>query len=97
MAQLTAAERLAKVKVAIYGTSENSFNDEQLQFYIDEVLEELVDAGVAREVAESNAAVGCIAIGVNDLWNYSSGGVRHSDQFNKRLIQLSCKKVNNNV
>lgn len=97
MAQLTAAERLQKVKVALYGTSEQNFNDEQLQFYIGEVIEELVDAGVAREIAESNAAVGCIAVGVNDLWNYSSGGVRHSDYFNKRLIQLSCRKVSENV
>ena len=97
MAQLTAAERLAKVKVALYGTDANGFNDEQLQFYIDEVVEELVDAGVEREIAESNAAVGCIAIGVNDLWNYSSGGVRHSEYFNRRLIQLSCKRVSENV
>ena len=97
MAQLTAAERLAKVKVALYGTAENSFNDEQLQFFIDEVVEELVDAGVARKIAESNAAVGCIAIGVNDLWNYTSGGVRHSEHFHRRLIQLSCKKVNEDV
>lgn len=97
MAQLTAAERLAKVKVALYGTAENNFNDEQLQFFIDEVVEELVDAGVAREIAESNAAVGCIAIGVNDLWNYTSGGVRHSEYFLRRLIQLSCKKVNEDV
>ena len=97
MAQLTAAERLAKVKIAIYGTDAQNFNDEQLQFYIDEVVEELVDGGVKREVAESNAAVGCIAIGVNDLWNYSSGGVRHSDYFNRRLIQLSQKKVTENV
>jgi hypothetical protein len=97
MAQLTAAERLAKVKIAIYGTDAQSFNDEQLQFYIDEIVEELVDGGVKREVAESNAAVGCIAIGVNDIWNYSSGGVRHSDYFNRRLIQLSQKKVSSDV
>lgn len=97
MAQLTAAERLAKVKVALYGTSAQNFNDEQLQFYIDEVIEDLVGGGVAREIAESKAAVGCIAVGVNDLWNYSSGGVKHSDYFNKRLIQLSCKAVTDNV
>ena len=97
MAQLTAAERLAKVKIAIYGTSAQNFNDEQLQFYIDEIVEELVDGGVKREVAESNAAVGCIAIGVNDIWNYSSGGVKHSAQFDRRLIQLSCRKVETNV
>ena len=97
MAQLTAAERLAKIKVAIYGTSAQNFNDEQLQFYIDEVIEELVDAGVAREIAESNAAVGCIAVGVNDIWNYSSGDVRHSDYFNSRLVQLASKAVSANV
>jgi hypothetical protein len=89
MAQLTAAERLAKVKTAL-GISGN-YQDETLTLYIEEVIEELVDAGVVRDIAESNAAVGCIAIGVNDLWNYSSGGVKHSDYFYKRLIQLSMK------
>jgi hypothetical protein len=97
MAQLTAAERLAKVKIAIYGTDAQNFNDEQLQFYIDEIVEELVDGGVKRAVAESLAAVGCIAIGVNDIWNYSSGGVKHSEQFNRRLVQLSYKAVEDNV
>ena len=96
MAQLTAAERLRKVKSAL-GMSGSDYQDETLTFYIEEVIEELVDGGVQREVAESAAAVGCIAIGVNDLWNYSSGGVKHSDAFNKRLTQLSFKKVNENV
>jgi hypothetical protein len=92
MAQLTAEERLAKVKIAMFGTSAGNHNDEILTHYIEEVIEELVDGGVARSVAESKAAVGCIAVGVNDLWNYSSGGVKHSDYFYKRLIQLSKKK-----
>lgn len=97
MAQLTAAERLAKVKVAIYGSAAQNFNDEQLQFYIEEIIEELVDSGVARAVAESTAAVGCIAIGVNDIWYYGSGAVKHSEQFDRRLVQLSCKAVKDNV
>ena len=96
MAQLTAAERLAKVKIAL-GLNGTDYQDETLSLYIDEVLEELVDAGVKREIAESAAAVGCIAIGVNDLWNYSSGGVKHSEYFNRRLIQLSAKRVSGNV
>lgn len=95
MAQLTAAERLAKVKTAL-GIS-GDYQDDTLTFYIDEVIEELVDAGVARSIAESSAAVGCIALGVNDLWNYSSGGVKHSEQFNRRLIQLSKKESDANV
>lgn len=89
MAQLTAAERLAKVKTALGISGE--YQDDTLSLYIEEVIEELVDAGVARSVAESNAAVGCIAVGVNDLWNYSSGGVKHSEYFNRRMIQLSMK------
>jgi hypothetical protein len=89
MAQLTADERLNKIKIALYGNASNTYNDDQLTFYIDEVIEELVSAGVTREVAESTAAVGCIAVGVNDLWNYTAGGVRHSDHFNRRLIQLA--------
>ena len=95
MAQLTAAERLAKVKTAL-GIS-GDYQDETLTFHIEAVIEEMVDAGVKREVAESAAAVGCIAIGVNDLWNYASGGVKHSDAFNRRLIQLSKSKVTADV
>lgn len=96
MAQLTAAERLSKVKTAL-GLNGSNYQDDTLTFYIDEVLAELMDAGVQKEVAESAAAVGCIAIGVNDLWNYSSGGVKHSEQFNRRLMQLSLKAVNADV
>jgi hypothetical protein len=96
MAQLTAAERLAKVKTAL-GMNGNDYQDETLSVYIDEVVEFMIDAGVQREVAESTAAVGCIAVGVNDLWNYSSGGVRFSDYFKSRVVQLAYKRVNENV
>lgn len=95
MKQLTAAERLEKVKTAL-GISGDYQND-TLSLYIGEVLDELISAGVQREVAESEAAVGCIAIGVNDLWNYTSGGVKHSEYFNRRLTQLSLKKVKSDV
>ena len=96
MAQLTAAERLAKVKTAL-GMNGSNYQDETLSVYIDEVMEFMIDAGVRREVAESTAAVGCLAIGVNDLWNYSSGGVRFSDYFKSRVVQLSYKRVETNV
>ena len=96
MAQLTAAERLTKVKTAL-GMNGSDYQDETLLLYIGEVVEFMVDAGVQQEVAESAAAVGCIAIGVNDLWNYSSGGVRFSEYFKKRVVQLSLKRVETNV
>lgn len=92
MAVLTAEQRLEKVKIALYGNAANSYNDDQLKIYIDEVIEELISGGVKQEVAESTAAVGCIAVGVNDLWNYTSGGVKHSEYFNRRLVQLAKKQ-----
>lgn len=92
MAQLTTAERLAQVKYALYGNADGNYNDEQLKLFIDEVIDELISGGVKKEVAESAAAVGCIACGVNDIWNYTSGGVKHSEYFNRRLVQLSLKK-----
>ena len=96
MTQLTAAERLSKVKTAL-GMNGTTYQDETLSIYIDEVIGELIDGGVKKEVAESAAAVGCIACGVNDLWNYTSGGVKHSEYFNRRLTQLSLKEVTQDV
>ena len=96
MIKLTAAERLAKVKTAL-GLIGSSYQDDTLTVYIDEVIDELVAGGVKREIAESAAAVGCIAIGVNDLWNYSPGGVKHSEYFNRRLVQLSMREVSDDV
>ncbi len=97
MAQLTTAERLKKVKQALYGDATPTYNDGQLQIFIDEVIDELISGGVKEDVAKSAAAVGCIAIGVNDIWNYTSGGVKHSEYFNRRLVQLSLKKGDTDV
>lgn len=97
MMQLTEAERLAKVKYALYGNATQSYNDEQLKLYIEEVLDEMIHAGVKENVAKSAAAVGCIACGVNDIWNYSSGTVKHSEYYNRRLIQLTLRRGDEDV
>lgn len=92
MMQLTEAERLAKVKYALYGDATQSYNDEQLKLYIEEVLDEMIHAGVKENVAKSAAAVGCIACGINDIWNFSSGTVKHSEYYNRRLVQLTLRR-----
>lgn len=97
MMQLTEAERLAKVKYALYGNATQSYNDEQLKFYIEEVLDEMIHAGVKGNVAKSAAAVGCIACGINDIWNFSSGTVKHSDYYNRRLVQLTLRRGDEDV
>ena len=96
MAQLTAAQRLARVKVAL-GMNGSNYQDETLTLYIGEVVDFMIGAGVQQAVAESEAAVGCIAVGVNDLWNYSSGGVRFSEYFKNRVVQLSLRVVKTDV
>lgn len=95
--QLTETERLAKVKYALYGDATQSYNDEQLKLYIEEVLDEMIHAGVKENVAKSAAAVGCIACGVNDIWNFSSGTVKHSDYYNRRLVQLTLRRGDEDV
>lgn len=95
--QLTEAERLAKVKYALYGDATQSYNDEQLKLYIEEVLDEMIHAGVKENVAKSAAAVGCIACGINDIWNFSSGTVKHSEYYNRRLVQLTLRRGDENV
>lgn len=97
MMQLTEAERLAKVKYALYGNATQSYNDEQLKLYIEEVLDEMIHAGVKENVAKSAAAVGCIACGINDIWNFSSGTVKHSDYYNRRLVQLTLRRGDEDV
>lgn len=97
MMQLTEAERLAKVKYALYGDATQSYNDEQLKLYIEEVLDEMIHAGVKENVAKSAAAVGCIACGINDIWNFSSGTVKHSEYYDRRLVQLTLRRGDEDV
>lgn len=80
---------LTKVKngLGITGTH----TDSTIKIYIEEVKQALIAAGVKRSVVESEKSVGCILIGVNDLWNYSAGETKFSDFFNKRAIQLAAE------
>ena len=84
---MTADELLKKVKVGLGITGE--YQDEALQFYIDEVKEFMRQAGVDQSVIDGSSAVGVIMRGVADLWNYGSGSVKLSDYFVQRVIQLT--------
>lgn len=83
---MTDAELLTKIKSALGITGD--FQDDTLQVYIDDVKGVMQGAGVPADVVNSNAAVGCIARGVADLWNYGSGNAKLSDYFRLRMLQL---------
>lgn len=86
---MTDAELLIHVKTALFGSASGTWRDDMLMVYINEVRDFMRKAGVADDTINSEASVGCIMLGVNDLWNYSSGGVRLSEYFKQRVIQLS--------
>ena len=86
---MTRDEILREVKNVLFGTAEGQeFRDAQLKLYIEEVISFMMRAGVSEEVALSPSSVVTIAIGVNDLWNYSSGDSRLSPYFMQRVTQL---------
>ena len=70
--------------------------DTTLKHYIDEVKEYLKSAGVKADVLGSTLAVGCIARGVSDLWNYGNGDTKLSEYFYQRAAQLRCVEVKAN-
>lgn len=79
-----------KTRLAITGT----FHDDLLSAYIDDVKAYLTSAGAD---AESAGAVGVIARGVADLWNFGSGEGKFSTIFYERVSQLAIEKINGGV
>lgn len=90
-----AYQHTEKIK-EILGLSGNTYQDKPLFLYINEVIEDMIDSGVKREVAESEKAVGTVAIGVLDIWTNTSGKIIHSPYFLERCIKLSYETPNAN-
>lgn len=88
---MTDAQILTTVKQMLFGTDAGTFRDDLLTAYINEVKDFMRNAGVNESVISSDSAVGIIAIGVSDLWNYQAGGVKLSEYFTQRVIQLTRK------
>ena len=86
---MTDNEILNKGKTSLFGTATGSFRDDLLSIYINEVKDFMKHAGVSNDVIMSEKSVGVIALGVNDLWNYQAGGVKLSQYFIQRVIQLA--------
>ena len=74
-----------KKRIGITG----NYQDVLLSGYIDDVKAYLIDAGVPKATLETDQAVGVIARGVNDLWDYGNGEASFSPYFYQRAIQLA--------
>lgn len=84
---MTDAQILDAVKTGLCITTE--YQDRLLMLYINDVKAFMIDAGVPEAIVTSQEAVGCILRGVSDLWNYSAGGVKFSEYFKQRVVQLA--------
>lgn len=80
--KISAEQLLARVKTARNETGE--FHDGRISIFIDEVKQYLLGAGVPAAVLETDAVVGIVAIGVDNLME--EGAL--SDYFKQRAIQL---------
>ena len=65
------------------------YHDALIGSLAEDVKAFMLDGGISQEVIDSERAVGCIARGVADLWNYGSGDGHFSEVFFQRIIQLS--------
>lgn len=86
---MTDNEQLQIVKQMLFGTDSGTFRDAPLTAYIIEVKGFMKHAGVKESVINADSSVGVLALGVSDLWNYQSGGVKFSEYFKQRVIQLT--------
>lgn len=88
---ITETELLAKIKQSLNITGVQF--DATLSLLIQEVKEYSTSAGVPADVLGSTLAVGCIARGVADLWNYGNGDTKLSAYFHERVAQLRMVEV----
>lgn len=86
---MTDGEQLQIVKQMLFGTDAGTFRDAMLTAFINEVKDFMLHAGVKESVINAESSVGVLALGVSDLWNYQSGGVKFSEYFKQRVIQLT--------
>ena len=67
--------------------------DDTIAGMIDDVIAFCLSAGVKNSQLEKPDAIGLIARGVADLWNYGAGDGKFSEIFLMRLTQLQVEAV----
>jgi hypothetical protein len=77
--------REVKARLGVTG----DYQDDVIKGHIEDVKAYLLSAGVHATVLRSAKAVGVIARGVSDLWDYGSGGGEFSPYFYQRTTQLA--------
>ena len=80
------AELLAKVKTGLGLSGE--YADNTISIKMLAVKQYMVNAGVTTEQVETELGIVTLTVGVNDLWNLTSGEVKLSFAFDILMTQL---------
>lgn len=80
-------EEQVKAVCSMLSMSEK-FDGEKIGFFVDEVKQYMLEAGVPLLLVNDRRAIGCIARGVADLYTYENGAASLSPYFKERVVQL---------
>jgi Trp operon repressor len=85
-------ELLRQVKIGL-NADDNEDNDNNLRIKTIAVKQYLLNAGVSQDQVATQLGVATITIGVNDIWDLTSGSLVFSGLFNNFVTQLASKSI----
>lgn len=89
---MTNEELLEKVKIGLNADDTND-NDNNLLLKTIGVKQYMINSGVSEEQIATELGIATLTIGVNDVWDLTSGGLKFSTLFNSFVTQLSIKSL----
>lgn len=89
---MTDNELLEKVKIGLNADDSND-NDNNLLIKTIAVKQYMINSGVSENQIETDLGIATLTIGVNDVWDLTSGGLKFSILFNNFVAQLAIKSL----
>ncbi|MBU7320281.1 hypothetical protein [Paenibacillus oleatilyticus] len=90
---MTDAELLIECKKGLDISLDNASLDNVLTQKLRAVKVYMKNAGVSDSMLNSDLAIGCLVVGVTDLWNLKGGDVAFSPVFHVLLAQIAIKST----
>ena len=89
---MTDTEILEKVKIGL-NADDSEDNDNGLSIKTIGVKQYMLNSGVSQSQIETDLGIAALTIGVNDVWDLTSGALKFSPLFNSFVTQLSIKSL----
>lgn len=86
------SELLEKVKQGL-NADDNTDNDSNLLIKVLGVKQYMLNGGISEDQLETEEGITALTIGVNDVWDLTSGALKFSVLFNSILTQLAIKNL----